>query len=89
MGNSVFVIRVGSAKICSMEPLGRIFIILGVILLLVGIFLNYAHLFPFLHFGRLPGDIRIRRGSFSFFFPVTTCIILSIIFTLIFNIFRK
>jgi len=39
--------------------------------------------------GRLPGDIYVRRGSFSFYFPLTTSIILSIILTLIFALFRR
>jgi hypothetical protein len=39
--------------------------------------------------GRLPGDIYVKRGSFSFYFPITTSIILSIILTLIFSILRR
>jgi len=39
--------------------------------------------------GRLPGDIYVKRGSFSFYFPLTTSIILSIILTLIFAFFRR
>jgi hypothetical protein len=73
----------------NMMPLGRILIVLGIVLFVMGLLLNYSHLFSFLHLGRLPGDIRIRRGNFSFFFPLTTCIILSVLFTLIFYIFRK
>ena len=40
-------------------------------------------------FGRLPGDIYVRRGNFSFYFPLTTSIILSIILTLIFAFFKR
>ena len=39
--------------------------------------------------GRLPGDIYVRRGSFSFYFPLTTSILLSIILTLMFAFFRR
>jgi hypothetical protein len=39
--------------------------------------------------GRLPGDIYVKRGSFSFYFPITTSIILSIILTLIFSVLRR
>ena len=39
--------------------------------------------------GRLPGDIYVKRGSFSFYFPITTSIILSIILTLLFAFFRR
>ncbi|MGD0101817.1 MAG: DUF2905 domain-containing protein [Acidobacteriota bacterium] len=69
--------------------LGRILIIAGIILIAVGVLLNYSHLFSFLNLGRLPGDIRIKRGGFSFYFPLTTCILLSILFSLILYIFRK
>ena len=40
-------------------------------------------------FGRLPGDIYVRRGSFSFYFPLATSIILSIVLTLLFALFRR
>lgn len=40
-------------------------------------------------FGRLPGDIAIRRGNFAFYFPIATSIILSIILTLILSLFRR
>jgi hypothetical protein len=40
-------------------------------------------------FGRLPGDIIVRRGNFSFYFPVVTSIVLSILLTLLFAFFRK
>ncbi len=39
--------------------------------------------------GRLPGDIVVRRGSFSFYFPLTTSIILSILLTLLLALFRR
>jgi hypothetical protein len=40
-------------------------------------------------FGRLPGDIVVRRGNFSFYFPLTTSIILSVVLTLLFALFRR
>ena len=40
-------------------------------------------------FGRLPGDIMVRRGSFSFYFPLATSIIISILVTLILSFFRR
>ena len=40
-------------------------------------------------FGRLPGDFQMRRGNFSFYFPLTTSILLSILLTLIFAFFRR
>jgi len=40
-------------------------------------------------FGRLPGDFQVRRGSFAFYFPLGTSIVLSIILTLLFALFRR
>jgi hypothetical protein len=40
-------------------------------------------------FGRLPGDIRIERGNFGFYFPVVTCVIVSIVLTLLMSLFRR
>jgi len=40
-------------------------------------------------FGRLPGDIQMRRGNFAFYFPLGTSIVLSIILTLLFALFRR
>jgi len=39
--------------------------------------------------GRLPGDIRIERGNSAFYFPIVTCIIISIVLSLIFSLFRR
>lgn len=68
---------------------GKLLIIAGAVLLLCGLLLQYSHLLSFIHLGRLPGDIRIRRGHVSFYFPLTTCIVLSILLSLILYIFRK
>jgi hypothetical protein len=64
-------------------------ILLGIVLLVLGLLFSYPQLSSFLHLGRLPGDIRIRRGAFTFYFPLTTCLVLSILFSLIYYIFRK
>ena len=69
--------------------LSRLLIIAGIVLLVAGLLLHYSGFFSFLNLGRLPGDIRIRRGNFSFYFPLTTCILLSILLRLIVYIFRK
>lgn len=39
--------------------------------------------------GRLPGDIRIERGNGGFYFPVVTCIVISVVLSLIFSLFRR
>jgi hypothetical protein len=72
-----------------MPPLGRFFIILGLLLVVLGLIVTYSDLFSFLRLGRLPGDIHIKRENFNFYFPITTCILISIILTLIFYLFRK
>ncbi len=70
-----------------MGDLGKGLIFLGILLILFGIILNFSGKIPFL--GKLPGDIYIKKGNFSFYFPITTCIIISIVLTLIFSIFKK
>jgi len=63
---------------------GVVMIILGGIFLLLG---NLSGKVPWI--GRLPGDIYIQRGNWSFYFPLATSILLSIILTLIFSLFRR
>jgi uncharacterized membrane protein len=70
-----------------MSDLGRFLIFIGVILVAVGAVLLLAPKIPWL--GRLPGDISFKRGNFSFYFPLGTCILISIILTLILYLFRR
>ena len=72
-----------------MAPLGRFLILLGFMLIILGLILTYSDFFSFLRLGRLPGDIHIKRDNFSFYFPITSCILLSVIFTLILYLFRR
>ena len=72
-----------------MPPLGRFLITLGLVLVVFGLVITYSGLFSFLRLGRLPGDIHIKRDNFSFYFPITTSILVSIVLTLIFYLFRK
>jgi hypothetical protein len=72
-----------------MGPLGRALIVVGIVLLLLGLILSYPGFFSFLRLGRLPGDISIKRGSFSFHFPLVTCLLISLILSLILYLFRK
>jgi len=65
--------------------IGKLLIIAGIILVLLGVIFWWGSKIPFL--GRLPGDIYIRRGNFSLYFPLATCIIISLILTLIFTLF--
>jgi hypothetical protein len=67
-------------------PMQRILIALGLILLAVGL------LWPWLSrlgLGRLPGDIRIERDGFGFYFPITTALVISILVSLILWLLRK
>jgi hypothetical protein len=68
-------------------PLGKLFIIAGILLVVIGLAFVFADKIPFL--GRLPGDIYVKREKFSFYFPITTSIIISIILTILFSIFKK
>jgi len=70
-----------------MADLGRMLVILGVVLVAVGGVLWLGGRVPFL--GRLPGDIHVERGSWSFYFPLTTSIILSIVLTLVLALFSR
>ena len=64
------------------NELGRVLIVLGLIVVALGVVLVVFGRVPGL--GRLPGDIAIRRGNWSFYFPLGTSIVLSIILTLVF-----
>ena len=68
--------------------LGRALIVLGIVLLIAGIWITLGWRIPFRP-GRLPGDIFFRRGPATFYFPVVTCIVLSVILTLILSLFRR
>lgn len=70
-----------------MPALGKMFVILGIIFILVGVGFMFSDKIPFI--GKLPGDILIRKERFSFYFPITTSIIISIILTILFSFFRK
>ena len=70
-----------------MPALGKALIVLGAIIILVGVGLLVAQRIPYI--GRLPGDIYVKRENFTFYFPLTTCVIISIVLSLIFWIFRK
>ena len=70
------------------EETGKYIIIAGIILVIAGLIIYFFH-DKLYWLGRLPGDIRIERENFRFYFPVTTMILLSIIFSLILWLCRK
>jgi len=70
-----------------LPELGKLLLILGILFVVIGLLLMLGPKIPFL--GKLPGDFIVRRGNFTLYFPLATSILLSIVLTLIFFIFRK
>jgi uncharacterized protein HemY len=70
-----------------LPSLGKILIATGLVIAGIGVLLVLTPRVPWL--GKLPGDILIKKDSFRFYFPVTTCIIISIILTFLFYLLRK
>ncbi len=64
--------------------IGKLFIVFGGILLFLGIIFLFINKIPL--FGRMPGDIYVKRGNFVFYFPIVSSIILSIVLTIILNL---
>lgn len=69
------------------DSVGKLLILFGVVLALVGGLLLLVGRIPWL--GRLPGDIVIRRENWSFYFPLTTSIVISVLLTLLFSLFGR
>ena len=67
--------------------IGKILILIGGIIVVIGILLLFAGKIPFL--GKLPGDIFFKKGNFTFYFPLMTSIVISIVLTLIFYFISK
>ena len=67
-----------------MEGIGKILLIVGGIIVILGLMLVFSHHIPF--FGKLPGDVFIKRDGFSFYFPIVTLLILSLLITIIVNV---
>ena len=70
-----------------MAGLGKILIYLGLMLIAIGVILTLAGKLPWL--GRLPGDIAIERDNFSFYFPIATSILVSVIISLVLYFLRR
>lgn len=68
----------------NLSDFGRLLLIVGGGIVLLGLILLVAGRIPFL--GRLPGDILVRRGSSTFFFPIVTALMLSVVLTIILNL---
>jgi hypothetical protein len=70
-----------------MAGLGKTLIVFGIILVVVGVLVSFSRKLPWI--GHLPGDIHIQRGRFSFYFPLTTCIVVSIVISLVAYLFKR
>jgi uncharacterized protein HemY len=75
----------------AVSEFGKLLLLVGGVIFLLGLLLSFSGKIPYL--GQLPGDILVKKKNFSFYFPLTTGIILSIVLTallyLFSNIFRK
>jgi len=63
---------------------GKTVLLLGLAITALGLLMVWG-----VPLGRLPGDFSVRRGNFSFYFPLTTSIVVSVVLTLLFAIFRR
>ena len=70
-----------------MTELGKTLILLGGLLMAVGVLLTLGGKVPWL--GRLPGDIFIQRDHFSFYFPLATSLLISVLLSLLFFLWRR
>ncbi|MCY7782566.1 MULTISPECIES: DUF2905 domain-containing protein [Bacillus] len=64
-----------------MTEFPKIIMILGAVLLIIGAILHFV--------GKMPGDIFVKKGNVTFFFPVVTCIIISVVLSILLNLFGR
>ena len=79
--------RKGALRREMMPSIGKILIVVGIVFVIAGLAYIYGPKIPWL--GKLPGDISIKKDNFTFYFPIATSIIISILLSIIFSIFRK
>ena len=72
-----------------LPQLGKLLVIVGLVFLAVGGMLMFSDRLSFLRIGRLPDDVVYRRGNFTFYFPIVTSIVISLILTLLFYVFGR
>lgn len=70
----------------NIEPFGKAIIGFGILLIIVGVIVTIGSKFGI---GKLPGDIYLKRGNFSFYFPIVTSIIISIVLTIVLNLIAR
>ena len=71
-----------------MAEIGKGIIFIGIVMVIIGIILSFSDKLPFA-LGKLPGDIVYKKENFSFYFPITTSIIVSIVLSLLLYLFGK
>lgn len=69
-------------------PLGRMLIVFGLLLVAAGVLVTFSGRLP-IKLGRLPGDIHIQGKNGSFYFPLATCVLVSVVISLIMWLLRK
>jgi hypothetical protein len=70
-----------------MEGLGKTLIFIGIVLIAFGVIFSLGGKIPWL--GNLPGDITIQRERFTFYFPLATCLLISVLISLVVYLFRR
>jgi len=71
-----------------MAEMGKSIIFIGIVIVIIGIIFLFSDRLPF-NLGKLPGDISYKKENFSFYFPISTSIIISIVLSLLFYLFSK
>lgn len=73
-----------------MFQFGKIIVIAGVLLIVIGLVMSYGKNIPVLNkLGHLPGDVIIKKENFTLYFPWVTCLVLSLIMYIILNLLRR
>lgn len=70
-----------------MSEIGRILVVIGLLIVICGILISIIGKFSLI--GKLPGDILVKHDGFTFYLPITTSIIISIIISIIFKLFNR
>jgi len=70
-----------------MHPIAKSLIILGVIFIFAGLFWHFGG--KYIGLGRLPGDVQVEKEGFRFYFPIVTCLIISVVLSLVLSFIKK
>jgi hypothetical protein len=70
-----------------LNPLGKALVVIGGIIIIIGLLMMFGNKIPYI--GKLPGDIIVKKKNFTFYFPITTLIILNLVLLLISWLMRK